>query len=96
VVTHMSPRDLKPGQWVDGFRIIRRIGQGYFGLVFEVEKEGQRFALKFASHREGSGDAAQTDARIERELICSCRSCCPRPEASPHFAGRQASVGTAV
>jgi serine/threonine protein kinase len=70
MVAHMSPRDLKPGQWVAGFRIIRRIGQGYFGLVFEAEKEGQRFALKFASHREGSGDAAQTDARIERELIC--------------------------
>lgn len=67
---HTDPRDLKPGQWVDGFRIVQRIGQGYFGLVFEAEKEGQRFALKFASHREGSGDAAQTDARIERELIC--------------------------
>jgi serine/threonine protein kinase len=70
VVANMSPRDLKPGQWVDGFRIIQRIGQGYFGLVFEAEKGGQRFALKFASHREGSGDAAQTDTRIERELIC--------------------------
>ena len=70
MVAHMDPRDLKPGQWVDGFRIVQRIGQGYFGLVFEAEKAGQRFALKFASHREGSGDAAQTDARIERELIC--------------------------
>lgn len=70
MVAHMGPRDLKPGHWVDNFRIIRRIGQGYFGLVFEAEKRGQRFALKFASHREGSGDAAQTDARLERELIC--------------------------
>jgi hypothetical protein len=40
MAAHMSPRDLKPGQWVDGFRIVRRIGQGYFGLVFEVEKGG--------------------------------------------------------
>lgn len=70
MVEHMDPRDLKPGQWVDGFRIIRRIGSGYFGVVFEAEKAGHRFALKFACHREGSGDAARTDARMQRELCC--------------------------
>ena len=35
MVAHMSPRDLKAGQWVDGFRIIRRIGQGYHAPEFE-------------------------------------------------------------
>ncbi|WP_224368864.1 serine/threonine protein kinase [Hyalangium versicolor] len=70
MVAHLNPRNLKPGQWVDGFRIIRLLGSGYFGVVFEAEKSGHRFALKFACHREDSGDAAQTDARMQRELSC--------------------------
>jgi hypothetical protein len=70
MVTQLDPRELKPGQRVDEFLIVRRLGSGYFGVVFEAEKRGHRFALKFACHREGSGDAAQTDARLRHELVC--------------------------
>ncbi|WP_037583844.1 serine/threonine protein kinase [Stigmatella aurantiaca] len=66
----MDPRDLKPDQWVDGWRIVRRIGSGAYGVVYEVEKDGQRFALKLACHREQSGDPRQTDARAKREVAC--------------------------
>ncbi|MDC0709352.1 serine/threonine-protein kinase [Stigmatella sp. ncwal1] len=69
-MAQVNPRDLKPGQWVDGWRIVRRIGSGAYGVVYEVEKDGQRFALKLACHREQSGDPRQTDARAKREVAC--------------------------
>ncbi|WP_093518413.1 serine/threonine protein kinase [Stigmatella erecta] len=69
-LAQVDPRDLKPGQWVDGWCIVQRIGSGTYGVVYEVEKDGQRFALKLACHREQSGDPRQTDARAKREVAC--------------------------
>ncbi|WP_224249097.1 serine/threonine protein kinase [Hyalangium gracile] len=70
MVAQVDPRDLRPGQMVDGWRIVRKIGAGTYGVVYEVEKDGQRFALKVACHREQSGDPRQTDARARREAVC--------------------------
>ena len=58
-----DPLDLKPGQMVSHWRIVRRIGRGGYAVVYEVEKDGQRFALKVACQTERSFDPKQTDAR---------------------------------
>jgi serine/threonine-protein kinase len=55
---------------VDVWRIVRRIGSGGYAVVYEVEKDGQRYALKVACQPERSGDPKQTDARARREVAC--------------------------
>jgi serine/threonine-protein kinase len=65
-----DPLNLKPGQMVDGWCIVRRLGRGGYAVVYEVEKDGQRFALKFACQTERSLDPKQTDARARREAAC--------------------------
>jgi serine/threonine protein kinase len=66
----LDPRDLKPGQMVDGWRVVRQIGGGSYGVVYEVEKDGKRFALKVACQKDRRGDPKQTDARAKREVAC--------------------------
>ncbi|HLL06307.1 MAG TPA: serine/threonine-protein kinase [Myxococcaceae bacterium] len=65
-----DPLDLKPGQMVSHWRVVRRIGKGGYAVVYEVEKDGQRFALKLACQTERSLDPKQTDARARREAAC--------------------------
>lgn len=64
------PAQLLPGQMVDGWRVARLLGAGTYGAVYQVEKDGRHFAMKLAMHRASSGDAAQADARLKRELGC--------------------------
>jgi serine/threonine protein kinase len=65
-----DPVDLQPGQRVSDWRIVRRIGSGAFAVVYEVEKDGERFALKIACQTQRSLDPKQTDARAQREAAC--------------------------
>ncbi|ADO69780.1 serine/threonine protein kinase [Stigmatella aurantiaca] len=65
-----DPLDLKPGQMVSDWRIVRRIGSGGYAVVYEVERDGERFALKVACQTERSSDPRQTDARARREVAC--------------------------
>ncbi|HLK99232.1 MAG TPA: protein kinase [Myxococcaceae bacterium] len=65
-----DPDNLLPGQWVDNFRVVKRLGSGSYGIVYQVEKEGHLFALKLARHRQASRDEQQADARTQRELAC--------------------------
>ncbi|WIG98317.1 serine/threonine protein kinase [Myxococcus sp. SDU36] len=58
----------RAGMFVDGWRVIKEIGNGGFAVVFLVEKNGRRSALKLARHRDSSGDDKQTHARTLREL----------------------------
>jgi predicted Ser/Thr protein kinase len=53
---------------IDGYKVIKPLGDGGFGLVYLVEKNGKRYALKLARHREASGDDKRTHARTKREL----------------------------
>jgi serine/threonine protein kinase len=66
----LDPKNLKPGQMVDGWRIVRKIGSGAYAVVYEVEKDGERCALKVACQVDMRGDPKQTDARAKREAVC--------------------------
>ncbi len=70
MAARVEPDKLKPGELIDGWRVVRRIDNGSYGVVYEVEKGGRRAALKIAFHRAQSGDSLRTDARMLRELIC--------------------------
>ncbi len=37
---------LSPGAMIDGFKVIKPLGDGGFGLVYLVEKHGKLYALK--------------------------------------------------
>jgi serine/threonine kinase PknH len=65
-----DPLNLKPGQMISDWRIVRRIGSGGYAVVYEVERDGERFALKVACQTERSSDPRQTDARARREVAC--------------------------
>ncbi|QSQ28444.1 protein kinase [Pyxidicoccus parkwayensis] len=66
----MSPAHLQPGDLVDGWRVMRRLGAGSFGAVYLVEKDGRRCAMKLAMHRSGSGDAEKAHERLMQEVVC--------------------------
>jgi serine/threonine protein kinase len=59
---------LPPGSMIDGFKVIKPLGDGGFAFVYLVEKNGKLYALKLARHREASGDDKRTHARTKREL----------------------------
>ncbi|SET36502.1 serine/threonine protein kinase [Stigmatella erecta] len=59
---------LPSGAVVDGWHVVRELGNGGFAVVYLVEKDGQPHALKVARHREASGDDKQTHARMVREV----------------------------
>ena len=59
---------LRPGAVIDGFKVIKALGNGGFAFVYLVEKNGKLYALKLARHREASGDDKRTHARTLREL----------------------------
>jgi eukaryotic-like serine/threonine-protein kinase len=59
---------LPGGTVIDGWRVVRELGNGGFAVVYLVQKNGQLRALKVARHRDASGDDKQTHARVMREL----------------------------
>jgi len=65
-----NPAFLIPGDVVDGWRVVDRLGSGGYGAVYVVEKEGRRCAMKFSLRRPVSDDPARTDARLfQREVV---------------------------
>ena len=59
---------LPSGILIDGWHVLKELGNGGFAVVYLVEKNDQRRALKVARHREASGDDKQTHARVLREV----------------------------
>lgn len=59
---------LPPGAMIDGYKVIKALGDGGFAFVYLVEKDGKLYALKLARHRDASGDDKRTHARTLREL----------------------------
>lgn len=66
----LGPPSLRPGDVVDGYRVVEKLGEGGFGYVFLVERDGERFAMKFAKYRPATGDEGKTEARGLREVVC--------------------------
>lgn len=64
------PSGLVAGEWVGAWKILKRLGSGAFGAVFQVECEGEVLALKFALRHIESADLNQTGARLRKELAC--------------------------
>ena len=66
-----EPGPPKPGQVIDGWRIVEKLGGGSFGTVYRVEKEGLPFALKLAHGRaELPAERRSGPDRTQRELEC--------------------------
>lgn len=61
---------LDPGTRVQDWTVVRLLGVGGFGFVYEVERDGERFALKLASQAPGPGDSERLDARATSEVSC--------------------------
>jgi serine/threonine protein kinase len=57
-----------PTTAIDGWKVVKELGDGGFAVVYLVEKDGKLYALKLARHREASGDDKQTHARTLREV----------------------------
>lgn len=65
------PVALVSGERVGEWLIRKRVGAGSFGAVYQVECEGELFALKFSlRHPESGDDLNQTAARLDKELAC--------------------------
>lgn len=59
---------LPSGLFIDGWHVVKELGNGGFAVVYLAEKNGRRCALKVARHRQASEDEKQTHARSIREL----------------------------
>ncbi|WP_164016341.1 serine/threonine protein kinase [Pyxidicoccus trucidator] len=59
---------LPSGTVIDGWHVVKELGNGGFAVVYLVEKNGRPHALKLARHRDASGDEKKTHARVVREL----------------------------
>jgi len=59
---------LPTGAVIDGWHVVKELGNGGFAVVYLVEDNDKPYALKLARHREASGDERQTHRRILREL----------------------------
>ncbi|ATB31406.1 serine/threonine protein kinase [Melittangium boletus] len=65
----LHPNQLRPGDHVREYRIIRRLGSGGFSIVFLVEHEGNPYALKMALQPVSEVDEDQVDGWIRREAV---------------------------
>src|SRR4051812_2143890 len=70
MTTAQSLGFLRPGGFIDSFRIVKALGEGANGMVLLVKRRGRQFALKLARRRDVSDDAGKTSARMTRELGC--------------------------
>lgn len=59
---------LPTGTVIDGWHVVKELGNGGFAVVYLVEDNGKPYALKLARHREASGDEKQTHRRVLQEL----------------------------
>ncbi|WNG13676.1 serine/threonine protein kinase [Cystobacter fuscus] len=62
------PHELRAGDFVRDYRIVRRLGVGGFSFVFLVERGGLQFSLKMAAKPLSAEDPDQVDAWMRREV----------------------------
>lgn len=51
---HVDPDNLEPGTSVGVYTVVRRVGAGGFGTLYQVERDGKSYALKLSRERLGS------------------------------------------
>ena len=62
---------LEPGTQIGHYEVVRFVGRGGFGVIYEVARSGRRYALKFSRYRLGAlddEDRKYREERINREL----------------------------
>ena len=59
---------LPPGTLIDGWRVVKTLGDGGFAIVHHVEKNGQAFALKLSRYGPGRREDEEAHARARREV----------------------------
>jgi serine/threonine-protein kinase len=67
----LDPDNLPAGTQLGYYRIVRRVGAGGFGTLYEVERDGNAYALKLSRERLGSmspSDRARLEGRTDREI----------------------------
>lgn len=66
-----DPIAVQPGTDIGPYRVLRQLGRGGMGAVYQVERDGQPFALKLSSQRHSELDSearAALEARVRREV----------------------------
>jgi tRNA A-37 threonylcarbamoyl transferase component Bud32 len=67
----VDPDNLPAGTQVGFYRVVRRVGAGGFGTLYEVDRDGKTYALKLSRERLGSlnpVDRARFEERTDREI----------------------------
>jgi eukaryotic-like serine/threonine-protein kinase len=54
MAAHVDPDNLQPGTLIGVYTVIRRVGAGGFGTLYQVERDGRSYALKLSRERLGS------------------------------------------
>ena len=64
----LHPNQLRAGDAVRDFRVVRRLGVGGFAFVFLVERAGHPYTLKVAARPASETDEDRVDAWMRREV----------------------------
>ncbi len=54
MAAHVDPDNLQHGTLVGVYTVVRRVGAGGFGTLYQVERDGKHYALKLSRERLGS------------------------------------------
>jgi predicted Ser/Thr protein kinase len=63
------PNELRPGDTVRHYRVVRRLGLGGYSCVFQMEHAGRPFTMKMATRPASGADLTRTDERAVREAV---------------------------
>ncbi len=63
------PNELRPGDEVRHYRVVRRLGTGGYASVYQVEHAGRPYTMKLATRPASEADLTRTDERAVREAV---------------------------
>ncbi|ATB30301.1 serine/threonine protein kinase [Melittangium boletus] len=65
----IHPNQLRPGDHIREYRLVRRLGTGGFAIVFLAEYRGQSYAVKVALQPASDDDGDHLDGWMRREAV---------------------------